>query len=99
MVKARCTQSVVAGLSDAAPPPSNQESAVPFPTFNLKVWLVGLPSRKNLNPFFRLLGVAGKAGSGGPIVKIPERSGAEFKLYQKAALNSFVVMPVAGKVK
>src|SRR5688572_1277280 len=99
MVKARCTQSVVAGFNVAAGPPSNQLSAAPSPTLSLKVWLVAPPSRKNLNPLLRLLGVAGRLGSGGPMVRIPERSGAEFKLYQKAALNSSVVIPVVGRVR
>src|SRR5690554_7616042 len=100
MVKAKCIQSVaVAGLTDAAAPPSNQDSPLPVPMFSLNVWLVALPSRKNLNPLVRLLGLPGLASSGGLMTSMPARSGAAFNLYHMTALNSGFVRPVAGKVR
>src|SRR5690606_27033779 len=94
IVNATCTQSLPASISAAAPP-SNQLSAVPFPTLSLMHCLPPAFSRNNRNPLVRLLFV----GPGGLTVKIPARSGVALTLYQKEALNSSFIKPAVGSVR
>ncbi len=98
-MKAKCTQSLLAGSISAAAPPSNHVSAVPFPTLSLNRCLPPAFSRKNLKPLVLLFCAFGFAVSGGPITKMPALSGEALSLYQNVAVNSSPNIPAVGYVK